>query len=68
MSPGEKCICQCDDWVNAFGQGTTICPVGARLTVKERRLIGSLRFLSFAELPEDHFFLIDGFKPLRELH
>lgn len=68
MDIGEKVVCICDDWVNAFGKGTAPCLVGIRLTVRERWLVGALRFLSFEELPEDHLFLIDGFKALKELH
>ena len=68
MEAGAKCICQREDWVNAFGQTTTILHTGMRLQVRERRRIEGLIFYSFVDLPEDHFFLAEGFKPMRELN
>lgn len=68
MEAGAKCICQEDDWYNAFGDKTTVLHTGMRLAVRERRRINGLIFYSFDDLPEDHFFLSTGFKPLRSLN
>lgn len=68
MDIGEKCICQCDDWFNAFGETTTVLQTGMRLTVAKTRMVNGLRFYGFEETPGDNFFLYDGFRPMRELN
>lgn len=68
MESGEKCICQHDDWWNAFGDKSTLLHRGDRLTVRGSKRVGGVRFLSFNETPEDHLFLETGFKPLRALN
>lgn len=68
MNPGEKCICQYDDWFNAFGETTTVVHRGMRLTVKDTHRVGGCTFLCFEETPEDSSFLSTGFKPLRSLN
>ena len=68
MEPGEKVITKEGGWYNAFGDKTTLVSCGMRLTVKgSRRIAGSL-FLSFEETPDDNYFLIHGFTPLRTLN
>lgn len=68
MGSGDKCICQQDDWWNAFGDKSTVLKIGDRLTVKDSKRVGGVRFLSFNETPEDNFFMEAGFKPLRALN
>jgi hypothetical protein len=68
MEPGAKCICQYDDWYNAFGDKSTALFCGMRLTVKARKNFYGALFVSFEETPEDNFFQIEGFKPMRNLN
>ena len=68
MEVGEKCICQHDDWVNAFGEKNTILKMGMRLTVLGSRKIHGITFYSFEETPEDNLFMYDGFKSMRNLN
>lgn len=68
MEIGERCICQEDDWFNAFGDTTTAVHTGMRLTVVASKRIGGATFYAFKETPEDHFFLSYGFKPMRNLN
>ena len=68
MTIGDKCICQCDDWVNAFGDKTTVVHCGMRLTVRKTITVGGVRFYEFEETPEGTSFLAMGFKPLRHLN
>lgn len=68
MEPGEKCICQEDDWHNAFGEDDFSVHRGMRLTVTDSRHIGGSRFYSFEETPKGNFYLYLGFKPLRSLN
>ena len=68
MQPGEKCICQHDDWFCAFGEKGHPLHRGQRLTTNGSTTVGGVRFLSFEETPEDCFYLATGFKPLRSLN
>lgn len=68
MSPGEKCICQEDDWHNAFGDADVSLHVGMRLTVRDTKNVHGTRFYSFDEAPEKNYYLCYGFKPLRNLN
>lgn len=68
MEPGEKCICQEDDWHNAFGESDYSVHRGMRLTVSGLRNINGTRFYSFEETPKSNFYLHLGFKPLRSLN
>lgn len=68
MEPGEKCICQYDDWHNAFGDADHSVNRGMRLTVLDMRNIAGTRFYSFEETPKGYFYLHLGFKPLRSLN
>lgn len=67
VEPGERCICQYDDWFNAFGDKTTAVQTGMRLTVIATKRIAGASFYAFKETPEDNFFLSTGFKPMRNL-
>lgn len=67
MVEGERCICQHDDWFNAFGETTNAVHTGMRLTVVASKRIGGATFYAFKETPEDNFFLSTGFKPMRNL-
>lgn len=68
MEPGEKCICQYDDWHNAFGEEDFSVNRGMRLTVLDTHNIAGTRFYSFEETPKQNFYLHLGFKPLRSLN
>lgn len=68
MEPGEKCICQEDDWHNAFGDSDHSVHRGMRLTVLDTRNISGTRFYSFEETPKHNFYLYLGFKSLRSLN
>lgn len=68
MEPGEKCICQEDDWRNAFGDSDHSVHRGMRLTVLDTLNIAGTRFYSFEETPKHSFYLYLGFKPLRSLN
>jgi hypothetical protein len=68
MEPGERCICQYDDWYNAFGDRSEAMSKGMRLTVKGSTRVGGCRFYTFAETPDDACYLAEGFKPLRSLN
>lgn len=65
---GAKVICQHDDWYNAFGDKSTALKCGMRLTVTDRKRVGGATFLAFEETPEDNYFLLTGFVPLRALN
>jgi len=65
MEPGEKCICQEDDWHNAFGDQDFSLHCGMRLTVMDSKSVGGMSFYSFEETPSKNFYLGIGFKPLR---
>jgi hypothetical protein len=68
MDVGDRCICQYEEWFNAFGAGRTMLTVGQRMTVIETRRVGGAQFLAFEETPKDNYFMADGFKPMRELN
>lgn len=68
MEPGDKCICQEDDWHNAFGETDVTVHRGMRLTVVDLLNIAGTRFYSFKETPSDNFYMYIGFKPLRSLN
>lgn len=68
MEPGEKCICQEDEWFNAYGDTDFSVHRGMRLTVTDSMYIAGTRFYSFEETPEGNFYLYLGFKPLRSLN
>jgi hypothetical protein len=67
MDNGEKCICQENDWYNAFGDQCTALQMGMRLTVQDSKYVGGTRFYEFVEVPKN-WFMADGFKPLRSLN
>ncbi len=67
MEPGEKCICQYDDWHTAFGPIFTL-KRGMRLTVVESKFIAGTRFYMFEEVPKDCIYLGTGFTPMRSLN
>lgn len=67
MQPGEKCICQYENWCCAFGEGVPVS-IGQRLTVAGSTRVGGVRFLSFEEMPDHCFYMETGFKPLRNLN
>lgn len=68
MEPGEKCICQENEWFNAYGETSTMVSLGMRLTVSGSVYIAGTRFYTFEETPKDNFFLCLGFKPIRNLN
>ncbi len=68
MEPGERCICQENDWHNAFGDTDYSLHRGMRLTVTGSRYIGGVQFYSFDEAPKDNWYMYNGFKPLRSLN
>ena len=68
VEPGDKCICQYDDWHNAFGDTDFSVHRGMRLTVSGSKLVNSMKFFSFEETPKDNFYAHMGFKPLRSLN
>lgn len=68
MNEGDTCICQENDWYNAFGEATTVLHRGMRLTVIASKMVGGAKFYAFKETPKDHFFLGLGFKPMRTLN
>lgn len=68
LNDGDRCICQEDDWHNAFGEKDLALHCGMRLTVVDSKRVGGLRFLSFKEAPKDNFYMEDGFKALRSLN
>lgn len=68
MEPGETCICQHDDWYNAFGDKTEAVHRGMRLKVTGRRNIGGSVFFTFEEVEKGNWFLGVGFKPMRTLN
>lgn len=67
MEPGERCICQYDEWWNAFGDQYTMLSCGDRLTVSGSKRVGGISFYEFREHP-GQWFMHDGFKPLRNLN
>lgn len=67
MGEGERCICQYDDWYNAFGEKSDALSRGMRLTVIGTQRVGGMTFYSFAEAPEGSFYLGTGFVPMRNL-
>lgn len=68
MEPGDKCICQEDDWHNAYGEEDFSVHLGMRLTVRDSIYIAGTRFFSFEETPKGNYYLHLGFRPLRSLH
>lgn len=68
MTDGETCICQYDDWFNAFGDKTEAVHRGMRLTVTGRKNISGSLFYTFKEVEEGNWFLGIGFKPMRQLN
>ena len=68
MEVGDKCICQYDDWYNAFGEVSHVLHLGMRVTVTGVAYVGGTRFLSFEEAPDGNFYMATGFKPLRSLN
>lgn len=67
MNIGDKCICQEDEWYNAFGDTTEMLKAGMRLRIVGSRRIGGCDFFEF-EGHEGNYFLSHGFKPLRGLN
>lgn len=65
MQIGDRCICQEDDWHNAYGDSDYSVHRGMRLRVSDSRRIGGCDFFSFEETPKGNFYLSHGFKPLR---
>lgn len=65
MEPGERCICQENDWHNAFGDTDHSVHRGMRLTVVDSTFISGTRFYAFKETPEGNLYLHIGFTPLR---
>jgi hypothetical protein len=65
METGEKCICQEDDWCNAFGQENFSVHRGMRLTVRDSMYVAGIQFLSFEETPKGNSYMSTGFKSLR---
>lgn len=65
---GAKVICQHDDWCNALGDKSTVLHRGMRPTVNGRTRLGGATFLSFEETPDDNYFLVTGFVPMRALN
>ena len=47
MVEGERCICQHDDWFNAFGETTNAVHTGMRPTVVASKRIGGATFYAF---------------------
>lgn len=68
MQPGDKCICQEDNWHNAFGDSDYSVHRGMRLTVTKSYYVGGVKFYSFEETPKGNGYMHIGFKPLRELN
>lgn len=68
MEAGERCICQYDDWHNAFGDVDHSVHMGMRLVVTDSCYVGGVRFLSFEETPKGNWYMHEGFKPLRSLN
>ena len=71
-APGEKVICQFDEWWNAHGDEYVIAK-GERLTVAGTYRVGGALFYHFAEIEdangyENPGFLSTGFMPLRRLN
>lgn len=68
MEDGEKCICQYDDWHNAYGDSDVSVHRGMRLTVVESMSISGTRFYAFKETPKGNYYLHLGFTPMRNLN
>jgi hypothetical protein len=68
MERGEKCICQHDDWWNAYGDKFEALHQGMRLTVLDRKNIFGQLFYSFEEVSDEKWFWSTGFIPLRNLN
>lgn len=68
MNEGERCICQYDDWYNAFGDRSDALSKGMRLTVIGSHRVGGMTFYSFKETPEGNSYLGTGFTPMRNLN
>lgn len=66
MNKGEECICQEDDWFNAFGEQCFALHTGMRTTVTGTKYVGGLQFLMFKETPKDHWFMSAGFISIKE--
>lgn len=67
FEPGVKCVCQSEDWYNAFGEKTVMVPVGTRLVLTKRVRVHGCMFLEFDEFPNLQF-LSTGFKSLRSMN
>lgn len=68
MEPGERCVCQENDWHNAYGDSDYSVHRGMRLTVSGSVNIGGTSFYSFEETPKGNYYMYLGFKPLRNLN
>lgn len=68
MEPSDKCICQENDWHNAYGDSDHSVHRGMRLTVLDSIYIMGTRFYSFEETPKGCYYMAIGFKPMRSLH
>lgn len=68
MEKSDVCICQEDEWFNAFGETTTLLKRGMRLTVSGSYRVAGSAFYRFRETPAECAFLAIGFKPMRELN
>ena len=68
MEVGDKCICQENEWTNAFGKDDFTVRLGMRLVIKRVIYVAGSRFLSFEETPKDNYYLSMGFKPLRQFN
>jgi len=67
MEPGEKAICQHDDWWNAYGDKSLALHCGMRVTVKAGRYVGGTHFTEFEEVP-NNWYMTEGFRPMRSLN
>ena len=67
FEPGVQCICQSENWYNAFGEKTVMIPVGTKLVLTKRMRLHGAMFLEFDEYPKLQF-LSTGFKSLRSLN
>jgi len=68
VQKGDKCICQHDDWWNAYGDRSEALHCGMHLTVSGRKTIYGQLFYSFEEAEDDNWFWSQGFKPMRSLN
>ncbi len=69
IEEGDTCICQYDDWFNAFGEQSHSVHTGMVLTVTRTVMVAGARFLEFEETPDGLQYLATGFtKRARTLH